>query len=625
MASSDFDIVNGVLKKYRGPGGDVVIQGEVTNIGEAAFIFCGSLTSVTIPSSVTSIGDLAFYDCSSLTSVTIPEGVTSIGDSAFSGCSSLTSVTIPDSVTSIGDSAFSGCSSLTSVTIPSSVTSIGDNAFRDCSSLTSVTIPKGVTSIGDSAFCDCSSLTSVTIPEGVTSIGGWAFYDCSSLTSVTIPDGVTSIGKGAFEGCISLTSVTIPGSVRRICNWAFCGCDSLTSIAIPEGVKVIGEEAFRYCRSLTSVTLPDRMKSIGQGAFKGCKSLTCVTLPHWRADLSFKPKLVCCTEGAISEVPPAYRRAALHGFIIKPDDDLSTERAKSYLDYAKKNAGKLIDLAFENRDVLYFLYEHSLISAKDCAAYVERAIQSGDVEQKALLQDYQNRIGMDTITKEREKKEKAQEAYFDALVERMATRDPSKGIEGMTFVIAGIMREWESQNEVKSYLKRYGAALGRSITKKTDYLVTNEPDGNSANHRIAKEYGVPTLTEAEFNEMIGWRYQDAAKVTIPPWVKEISRRAFYGCRSLTGVTIPESVESIGEEAFEYCMSLTSVTIPEGATSIGKEAFRYCSSLTSITIPDSVTSIGNGAFAFCLGLTIRASAGSAAEAYAKNYRILFEPI
>ena len=45
----------------------------------------------------------------------IPDGVTSVGEDAFYYCSSLTSITIPDSVTSIGVGAFSRCSSLTSV------------------------------------------------------------------------------------------------------------------------------------------------------------------------------------------------------------------------------------------------------------------------------------------------------------------------------------------------------------------------------------------------------------------------------------------------------------------------------------------------------------------------------
>ena len=58
--------------------------------------------------------------------------VVGIGESAFSYYSSLTSVTIPNSVTSIGVGAFYGCSALTSVTIPNSVTSIGEGVFRGC-------------------------------------------------------------------------------------------------------------------------------------------------------------------------------------------------------------------------------------------------------------------------------------------------------------------------------------------------------------------------------------------------------------------------------------------------------------------------------------------------------------
>ena len=152
---NDFVIENGVLKKYQGQGGDVVIPEGVTSIGFWAFSDCSSLASVVIPEGVTSIGAAAFYGCKGLASVVIPEGVTSIGASAFSGCKGLADangfvivqnalhgyygkggdVVIPEGVTSIGASAFNGCSSLASVVIPESVTSIDRETFRGCSGL----------------------------------------------------------------------------------------------------------------------------------------------------------------------------------------------------------------------------------------------------------------------------------------------------------------------------------------------------------------------------------------------------------------------------------------------------------------------------------------------------------
>ena len=84
-SAGDFIIVNGVLKEYRGPGGDVVIPEGVRSIGSKAFYKCG-LTSVTIPDSVTSIGGYAFQGCSKLQWIKSPLMITHFQapDSSFS-------------------------------------------------------------------------------------------------------------------------------------------------------------------------------------------------------------------------------------------------------------------------------------------------------------------------------------------------------------------------------------------------------------------------------------------------------------------------------------------------------------------------------------------------------------
>ena len=206
-AMKDYDSDDSPATQKKDSVKKVVIEDDVTSIGNYAFSGCSSLTDITLPSSVTSIKSCAFYKCSQLASIEIPSSVTSIGNSAFRNCTGLTSITIPESVTSIGDSAFRNCTGLTSITISDRVTSIGNYVFWGCSNLTSIVIPDSVTSIGELAFSDCSSLTSITIPDSVTSIGYAAFSDCSSLKIISLSCKST-LKKSDFGDQADLVSYT---------------------------------------------------------------------------------------------------------------------------------------------------------------------------------------------------------------------------------------------------------------------------------------------------------------------------------------------------------------------------------------------------------------------------------
>ena len=128
----------------------VTIPGSVTSIGVGAFASCTSLTGIWVAEGSShyasdASGVLFNKDMTTLVqcpgafaAYTIPDSVTRIGERAFYYCTSLTSVTIPNSVTSIDDGTFASCTSLTSVTIPNSVTYFGEWAFDDCTSLTDV-------------------------------------------------------------------------------------------------------------------------------------------------------------------------------------------------------------------------------------------------------------------------------------------------------------------------------------------------------------------------------------------------------------------------------------------------------------------------------------------------------
>ena len=78
IVSNEYDKERGMFR--------ITFDGDVECIGEYAFEWCSSLTTINLPSGLTSIGRSAFEGCSSLTSVNIPSGVKSIEQSTFQNC-----------------------------------------------------------------------------------------------------------------------------------------------------------------------------------------------------------------------------------------------------------------------------------------------------------------------------------------------------------------------------------------------------------------------------------------------------------------------------------------------------------------------------------------------------------
>lgn len=326
----------GVLTKYNGPGGDVVIPEGVKAIGERVFYGCKSLESVIIPEGVTEIGGFAFRGCTELREVTVPKSVKTIGRYAFGDCESLKNLTIPGRVEKIGEFAFHGCP-LDVLTVPNFPISKlhkfhKEPAFQgfvkaylenmeideemEAENLRYIKSQKknlvSYTTIGDDNTLRFLFETGSVKPADIE----WMLQMASVVDrsgekkekimeyKARYLDSAAPVKKAAQprktaaprkktpinidpdfdispKGVLTEYKgpggdVVIPEGVKEIANQAFTGCKGLASVTIPESVRKIRFYAFGEC-SIQAVTIPKSVQSIEESAFCECENLTSVT------------------------------------------------------------------------------------------------------------------------------------------------------------------------------------------------------------------------------------------------------------------------------------------------------------------------------------------------------------
>jgi len=211
--TDEFVIVgDGILIKYAGKGGDVIIPDNVKSVS-GAFYDSSKVTSVTIPDSVTRIESYSFA-CTNgfgantelsrnsiLESVSIPDTVNYIGAAAFFNCCNLKEADIPSSVKYIQPQTYIFCDNINNVVIPDNVLSIGFTAFGETFALTKINFGTKLKFIGEAAFYNDKNLTELVLPENFKYAAGTSFAYCTGLTSVYVPKEIDTIVSTAFDGC----------------------------------------------------------------------------------------------------------------------------------------------------------------------------------------------------------------------------------------------------------------------------------------------------------------------------------------------------------------------------------------------------------------------------------------
>jgi DNA ligase (NAD+) len=79
----------------------------------------------------------------------------------------------------------------------------------------------------------------------------------------------------------------------------------------------------------------------------------------------------------------------------------------------------------------------------------------------------------------------------------------AKTLEGKTFVVTGKLTHFKNRGELENKIAANGGKVTSSISKKTDYLINNDINSDSAKNRSAKAAGIPIISEEDFIKTFG--------------------------------------------------------------------------------------------------------------------------
>ena len=223
-----------------------------------------NIHTVIINDDVTGIGNNTFKYMRALKNVTIGKNVANLGSNAFLGCENLENIywnaTNAEDL-SKSNTIFSECGTSANgitVTFGNGVEYIPANLFW------STTTPKikkvvfnGPVEIGYNAFALCGK-----VDVHISSIEDW----CQSTFKSTDSNPLIAGSSLYLDGAI-VKDIKTANTLKEIKDMAFIGCTSIETITIKDGLTKIGQYAFTDCSIVKEVYLPKSLKNIGRFAF----------------------------------------------------------------------------------------------------------------------------------------------------------------------------------------------------------------------------------------------------------------------------------------------------------------------------------------------------------------------
>lgn len=586
----------------------VTLQGNVTAIGDRAFLNNYRLTGFPWPETLVRIGNSAFSGCNRgapeyFGPVTLYDGVV-IGDNAFQnasvteiifmGCAEIGNnsfmsnqmigkIAFPDCMTDIPDGFCNGWKNLTDVVLPSGLKSIGKAAFSECIRLKSIRcleddeetvfhLPSTIETVREEAFYGCRALTEVNLPEKEVTYGDSTyrgiFEGCDGLTKVTIPRAMTKVPEKGFFNCRNLTGIVYTerdGAPLEFGRWAFCGCVGLPEILFPETEIVLNEQSFGTCTAATRIVWPENHAlKLGKQCFVNCYGLTEVSIPDYITEIPYGA-FQSCTKLATLQ---------LNGLETLIDEAAFRSCAITDLSWAKEGRtpviGELGRLAFQSNKFTELTIPASIKTIKESCFSNCQNLVTLRFEEGVTTLDGESVFGYCTSLKEAYLPSTLQAVspkcfQGDTALEKVMLAEGLKNIGYMSFYRCSSLKEIEIPSTV--------TLVGQDSFKSCESL-----------EKVISHAVDVTIGDGAFQDLTNLKtFSSSAHMS---W---ISKNCFSGCTALSDFTISAEndwVDNIGQLAFDGCTSLTSFPWLRGNVRIDSNAFQGCTSLKEMVLPET---------------------------------------
>lgn len=314
-------------------------------IGDRAFSFCPSLTSVDFSGAQVTLGAEVFENSPGVVTLSGTDRIVYVGRKAFAGTEWLANqsedsslyvgkclyrgrasgdLMLPEGVLSIAPGAFSGQTGLTGLVTGDTLLYIGDEAFRDCTALSSVTFGASLETIGNRAFDgDGVLFGDIAFPASLSHVGAYAFRNCDGITGADFSaTALQRLDNGVFYDCDALERVYLPETLTSVGYACFYRNGSLETVSAP-GLTSIEYDAFRECWVLSDAAAFEKAEYVGTGAFDGTELYTgigetVIGKAFYKCE-DAKVERLCVAEGIKQLSPKALAAASSLRTLILPE------------------------------------------------------------------------------------------------------------------------------------------------------------------------------------------------------------------------------------------------------------------------------------------------------------------